>query len=54
MIQPSASDEVESRVQQPGVVIIDFYQASCPPCRVLEPRLAPWRRNTAVAYKCTV
>lgn len=24
----------------PGPVVLDFYQASCPPCRALEPRLA--------------
>lgn len=25
--------------QAPGPVVLDFYQASCPPCHALEPRL---------------
>lgn len=32
--------ELEANVlKAPGVVALDFYQASCPPCRALEPRL---------------
>ena len=32
--------EIETKVlKAPGVVALDFYQASCPPCRALEPRL---------------
>ncbi len=31
--------ELESKVLQEGSVVLDFYQASCPPCRALEPRL---------------
>jgi len=32
--------EVESAVRRAqGPIALDFYQASCPPCRVLEPRL---------------
>jgi thioredoxin len=32
-------DEFESSVMQAPVAVVDFYQASCPPCRVLEPKL---------------
>lgn len=39
-IQPLSSDELEPRVlSASGPVVLDFYQASCPPCRALEPRL---------------
>jgi thioredoxin 1 len=39
-IETLTSEEVESKVlQASGPVALDFYQASCPPCRVLEPRL---------------
>ena len=32
--------ELESKVLKArGAVTLDFYQASCPPCRALEPRL---------------
>jgi thiol-disulfide isomerase/thioredoxin len=31
--------EIESAVRLAEPVALDFYQASCPPCRVLEPRL---------------
>ena len=32
--------EIESKVlRSPLPVVLDFYQASCAPCRVLEPRL---------------
>jgi len=31
---------MEAKVlQSAGPAVLDFYQASCPPCRVLEPRL---------------
>jgi len=34
------ADDVELKVlQSPGPAVLDFYLASCPPCRVLEPRL---------------
>lgn len=33
--------DLDNRVlRAPGPVVLDFYQATCPPCRVLEPRLA--------------
>lgn len=39
-IESITSGEIESRVlRAPGPVALDFYQESCPPCRVLEPRL---------------
>ena len=34
------ANELETTVlKAPGAVALDFYQASCPPCRALEPRL---------------
>jgi len=34
------ANELETRVLKArGAVALDFYQASCPPCRALEPRL---------------
>lgn len=39
-IETVTSEEVQSRVlEAPGPVALDFYQESCPPCHVLEPRL---------------
>jgi len=39
-ITPLTADQLEPLVLgNPGVVALDFYQASCPPCRALEPRL---------------
>jgi thioredoxin 1 len=34
-------------VPQRGVVLLDFYQASCAPCRALEPRLEAFARRHA-------
>lgn len=35
-----ASSEIQSKVlEASGPLALDFYQATCPPCRVLEPRL---------------
>jgi thioredoxin 1 len=40
VIQIVTADDVEVKLlRSPGPVALDFYQASCPPCRVLEPRL---------------
>jgi thioredoxin 1 len=40
-IKTLASAEFQAKaIEAPGPVIVDFYQASCAPCRVLEPRLA--------------
>ncbi len=39
-IQEVSLREIESAVRRAqGPIALDFYQASCPPCRVLEPRL---------------
>jgi thioredoxin 1 len=32
--------QVKTVTAQPGLVLLDFWQASCAPCRALEPRLA--------------
>jgi thioredoxin 1 len=34
-------------VPDEGVVLLDFYQASCAPCRALEPRLEAFARRHA-------
>ena len=47
-IENISSDEIPSRVlDAPGPVALDFYQESCPPCHVLEPRL----EKVAVRYE---
>ena len=39
-IQLLRPGELTSKVfQARGAVVLDFYQATCPPCRALEPRL---------------
>ncbi len=39
-IETITSGEVDSRVlEASGLAVLDFYQQSCPPCHVLEPRL---------------
>lgn len=39
-IEPLTGSAIEAAVlQRSGPIALDFYQASCPPCRVLEPRL---------------
>ncbi len=39
-IETISSEELQARVlAAPGPVALDFYQESCPPCHVLEPRL---------------
>ncbi len=39
-IQAISGPDVEAKVLQArGPVAVDFYQATCPPCHVLEPRL---------------
>ncbi len=40
-IQTLTPEEVDVKLLNArGPVILDFYQAACPPCRALEPRLA--------------
>jgi thioredoxin 1 len=47
-IQPLTKQEFESNVlQAKGSVVLDFYRASCPPCRALEPRLERVARRYA-------
>ena len=39
-IETLTSAESQTKViEAPGAVLVDFYQASCAPCRALEPRL---------------
>lgn len=39
-VKPVTSADLQSRVLGvPDPVVLDFYQASCPPCRAPEPRL---------------
>lgn len=39
-IENISAADVDSKVRQaPRAVVLDFYQASCAPCRTLEPRL---------------
>ncbi len=47
-IEPLTPSELESKViEAPGPVALDFYQASCAPCRTLEPRLERIARQYA-------
>ncbi len=47
-IEPLTHSELESKVLQvPGPVALDFYQASCAPCRALSPRLERIARKSA-------
>jgi thioredoxin len=39
LIQPVTADALEARLREPGPIVVDFYQATCAPCRALEPRL---------------
>lgn len=32
-------NELAAALHVPGPLVLDFYQATCPPCRVLEPHL---------------
>jgi thioredoxin 1 len=39
-IESMKVDEVDAKaLQAAGLVVLDFYQATCAPCRALEPRL---------------
>ncbi len=45
-IQPLTERDLEARVLKAvGPVMVDFFQATCPPCRVLEPRLEQLARQ---------
>lgn len=50
------AEQATSAVGQ-GLVVLDFYQATCPPCRTLEPRLetfAARHRDRLAAYRVSV
>ena len=38
-IESVTNEQIEAVLQEAQPVVLDFYQASCPPCRFLEPRL---------------
>lgn len=38
-IQPISGTDLNATALAPGVAALDFYQASCAPCRALEPQL---------------
>ena len=47
-VKTVTANELESKVLTvPGAVALDFYQATCPPCRALEPRLERIARQYA-------
>jgi thioredoxin-like negative regulator of GroEL len=39
------ADQVDQATGQGGLVLLDFWQAACPPCRALEPRLEAFGRR---------
>jgi thioredoxin len=46
-IETISSKEIDTKVcRAPGPVVLDFYQASCAPCRTLE----PWLERAAEHY----
>lgn len=50
-IEVLTSTELQAKaLEAPGPIVLDFYQASCAPCRALEPRLerAAGRHRDAV------
>jgi thioredoxin 1 len=39
-VEPIGAGDIDAKVlRAQGAVVLDFYQASCAPCRTLEPRL---------------
>lgn len=45
--------QVATATAQPGLVLLDFWQASCAPCRALEPRLAELATSTPARSTAT-
>ena len=43
--------ELETITSQPGIVLLDFWQAGCAPCRALEPRLERFAGAHPGAFK---
>lgn len=51
MIRTASGNEVETRViHGAGFLALDFYQASCPPCKALAPRLERWATRWAETF----
>lgn len=44
------SAQLEAVTARPGIVLVDFWQASCAPCRALEPRLDRFAAAHAGAF----
>lgn len=44
------STELAAKVTEPGVVLLDFWQEACAPCRALEPRLERFARSHHGAF----
>jgi thioredoxin 1 len=52
-----SDDDLTQATCGPGVVLLDFWQASCPPCRALEPRLEQFsgrHRDQFTGYRIDV
>jgi thioredoxin len=42
--------QVDQAIGRGGLVVLDFWQAACPPCRALEPRLEAFARRHPGAF----
>lgn len=43
-------DQLEAALAGPGLVLLDFWQGSCAPCRALEPRLEHFGQRHPSAF----
>ncbi len=43
-------DQLQGVLREPGLVLLDFWQASCAPCRALEPRLEEFAQHHPGAF----